>query len=161
MTAIEIEKQLAVLADTPLRIAACTTHLAEQQLHAKPNARDWSISEVLAHLRACEEVWTHSIYAMLTESELELPLLDERRWAKAARYAEREFAAALQIFTLRRQELIAVLKALPLADWSRSVNIGGRTHTVFSQVRRMALHEAEHCAQLAARSSSLSTPVHH
>ena len=31
---------------------------------------------------------------------------------------------------------------------AKTANIEGRTHSVFSQARRMALHEAEHCEQL-------------
>ena len=151
ITPAEIDKHLARLADTPQRIAAYTTQLSDEQLHTKPGARDWSASEILAHLRACEEVWTHSIYAMLSENQPEVPLLDERRWAKVARYAEHEFAAALHVFTLRRAELLIVLNGLSLENWSRTASIGGRTHTVFSQVRRMALHEAEHCQQLGSR----------
>ena len=150
-TPAENEKHLKQLADTPQRLAACTIHLTEEQLHAKPGPREWSVSEVLAHLRACDEVWTHSIYAMLTEDHPELPLLDERHWAKAVRYAEREFAASLQAFTLRRSELVSVLSARPIEDWSRTASIAGRSHSVFSQARRLALHEGEHCLQLEAR----------
>ena len=150
-TPAEIEKHFRQLADTPRRIAVCTAHLTDEQLHAKLSSREWSASEILAHLRACDAVWTHSIYAMLAENQPELPLLDERRWAKAIRYVDREFVAALQAFTQLRAELVSVLGALPIESWSRTANIGGRTHSVFSQARRMALHEAEHCAQLEAR----------
>jgi len=155
MTPAEVQKHLSQLTDTPRRLASCTAHLTDEQLHTRPGPRDWSASEILAHLRACDEVWSHSIYAMLAENRPELPLLDERRWAKAARYADREFAATLQAFTLRRAELVSVLGALSVEDWSRAADIGGRTHSIFSQVRRMALHEAEHCAQLESRASAL------
>jgi hypothetical protein len=37
--------------------------------------------EILAHLRACDDLWSHSIYAMLAQDNPALPLLDERRWA--------------------------------------------------------------------------------
>jgi hypothetical protein len=50
--------------------------------------------------------------------------------------AEREFAASLQAFTLRRAELVSVLSARPLEDWSRTVNIAGRRHS--SSARRAA-----------------------
>jgi uncharacterized damage-inducible protein DinB len=148
ITPTEIEKHLKQLTSTPSRIAACTAHLSDEQLHAKPGPREWSVSEILAHLRACDEVWTHSIYAMLVEDHPELPPLDERRWAKVVRYADREFAAMLQAFALRRAELVSVLSALSTDGWSRTANIAGRSHSVFSQARRLALHEAEHCAQL-------------
>jgi hypothetical protein len=150
ITPAEIEKYLAMLAATPVRIAALTAGLDEARLRWSLSKKDWSVVEILAHLRACEAVWTHSIYAMLTEENPTLPLLDERRWAKAARYADASFADSFQQFSLKRDELLNVLRHLPEETWSRSADIAGRSHTVFSQVRRMALHEAEHEAQLEA-----------
>ncbi|MGQ0603555.1 MAG: DinB family protein [Anaerolineales bacterium] len=148
VTPTEIQKHLALLEETPRRLAACTAKLSDAQLHTAPGPKAWSAAETLAHLRACADVWTHSIYAMLAESAPQLALLDERRWAKATRYAELKFRKSLQAFTLQREELLHVLLSLPLESWTRSATIAGRSHTVFSQARRMALHEAEHCAQI-------------
>lgn len=148
ITPAEIPTYLDVLAQTPHRLAACTARLSDAQLHAAPGPKAWSPAEVLAHLRGCADLWMHSIYAMLAEDKPQLALLDERRWAKAARYAELKFSPALQAFTLQRAELLAVLRGLPLERWSRAAVIAGRTHTVYSQARRMAKHEAEHCDQL-------------
>jgi hypothetical protein len=150
ITPAEIEKYLALLAATPERIAALTAGLDEARLRWSPSKKDWSVVEILAHLRACETVWTFSIYAMLSENNPALPLLDERRWAKAARYADASFADSFQQFSLKRAELLNALRHLPEEAWSRSATIEGRTHTVFSQSRRMALHEQEHAAQLEA-----------
>jgi len=41
-----------------------------------------------------------------------------------------------------------VLKRLSVEDWSRAAIIKGREHTVFTQVRRMAMHENVHCEQI-------------
>ena len=87
----EIQHHLATLEATPRRIAAATGSCDETQLQAKPDTKTWSTVEVLAHLRACADVWTHSIYAMLTEDSPSLPLLDPRRWAKTTRYATLDF----------------------------------------------------------------------
>jgi hypothetical protein len=91
------------------------------------------------------EIWSFSIHAMLAEDNPSLPLLDERRWAKAACYATLEFHKSFQAFALQREELLCVLRDLPQDAWSRTAVIEGRTHSVFSQARRMALHEQEHC----------------
>src|SRR5262249_45036243 len=91
---------------------------------------------------------THSIYAMLAEESPKLALLDERRWAKATGYVRLKFRPSLRAFILQREELLDVLQKLPFDAWSRKADIGGRNHTVFSQARRMALHEIEHCVQL-------------
>ena len=150
ITPAEIAKYLALLEEFPRTVTAWTTRLSEDQLRWSPGKKDWSIVEVVAHLRACAEIWSFSIYAMLTEDKPALPLLDERRWAKAARYATFEFHPSFQIFCLQRGELLVVLKALDFESWVRSANIEGRNHTVFSQSRRMALHETEHLEQIQA-----------
>jgi hypothetical protein len=41
-----------------------------------------------------------------------------------------------------------VLRLLDEAGWAKTANIAGQTHSVFSQARRMALHEGEHCEQI-------------
>ncbi len=51
---------------------------------------------------------------------------------------------------VKRGELLLVLRNLPEASWSQSAVIEGRNHTVFSQVRCMALHEQERLEQIAA-----------
>ena len=155
ITPAEITKYLALLEAFPRNVAAQTAGLSEAQLRWSPGKKDWSIVEVIAHLRACTEIWSFSIYAMLAEDKPIFPLLDERRWTKAARYATFEFQSAFQIFCLQRQELLAVLKQLDFETWARSANIEGRNHTVFSQGRRMALHETEHLKQIQALLDSL------
>ena len=147
-TKADIEKILATLADTPGRIADATEEMSDAQLHFKVNKQAWSPSDVLAHLRSCADVWTHSIYAMLAENEPVLPDINERKWAKVARYAELPFFESLQVFTLQRSSLMKVLKELSFEDWERSAIIFERRHTVFTQARRMAKHETEHCGQI-------------
>jgi hypothetical protein len=146
----EIQQYLATLEATPRRIAAAVAGQDEARLRANTDRQTWSAVEILAHLRGCADVWTQSIYAMLNEEHPSLPLQDPRRWAKAMRYASLDFQPSLQAFSLQRAELVRVLHTIPEDKWNRTCDIGGRTHSVFSQVRRMALHESEHCAQLEA-----------
>jgi len=149
ITPVEIKKQFALLAETPRRIAACTAGLsAEQQLGRAAERRVWSAVEILAHLRGCEELWSFSIYAMLTQHNPVLPELEPRRWAKTMGYDKLEFAASFEVFAQRRAALLSVLADLQEVSWSRTATIKGRTHSVFSQVQRMAKHELEHCGQL-------------
>ena len=103
---------------------------------------------MLAHLRACAELWGFSIFAMLAEKDPVLALPDERRWAKAAGYTRLDFATSLQVFSQQRGELLEVLGELDLDGWGRGAQIDGRRHTIFSQARRMAKHEGEHCTQI-------------
>ena len=150
ITPSEIQKYLMLLEKTPERIERCVATLDSPQLTLAPGPRIWSALEILAHLRGCEDIWSHSIYTMLTQEQPILPLIDERSWTKVMGYTQLDFHLSFQTFRLRRAELVTVLQSLPETAWTRSAIIEGRSHTVFSQVRRMGLHEQEHCNQIEA-----------
>lgn len=149
-TLSEIEKYLQILSETPQQIAQAAKDLEEAHLKFKPEKKSWSANDILAHLRSCADLWTHSIYAMLAENEPVFSDINERKWAKVTRYAESPFVESLQVFSLQRENLLRVLKALPLVAWERSAIIFERKHTVFTQTRRMAKHEEEHVEQIAS-----------
>lgn len=142
------EQIVAQLDALPGRLVRLTAGVGEDRLRRAPGIKGWSVTDILAHLRACADLWGHSIYAMLAATDVVLPDIDERRWAKAARYAEAPFEAALQAYVLQRGNLVRVLRALDPEAWERSGLIFGRRHTVFSQARRMARHEQEHSGQI-------------
>jgi hypothetical protein len=124
--------------------------LEENRLQYKADAKSWSVNEILAHLRSCADLWTHSIYAMLAEKEPVFSDINERKWAKITRYAELPFNQSFQAYSLQRESLVTVLKDLPFDNWERSALIIERHHTVFTQTRRMAKHETEHLEQIEA-----------
>lgn len=144
----DIDKFLAILTENPRRIVTCTVGVSETTLREPPGQREWPVVEILAHIRACQDLCSFSIYAMLTEIQPVLPGLDERKWVKVTHYAALPFKDSFQAFLLRRIELINVLRKLSFEDWSRSAVIGGRTQTIFSQVRRIAFQELEHVEEI-------------
>jgi hypothetical protein len=146
-SAKEIDRILAALEEHPLRLAQ-HLGLPADKLALAPASQGWSPTQILAHLRACADLWTHSMYAMLAENEPGMSDINERKWAKVARYEEWPFVDLLRGFTDQRATLMRVLRALPPAGWERSVLIAGRRHTIFTQARRMAKHEAGHLEQI-------------
>lgn len=68
----------------------------------------------------------------------------------AARYASLDCQTSLQPSTLKRAEYLRLLRGLKPAARARAATIGNHTHAVFGEVRRTALHEREHGAQLEA-----------
>ncbi|GAB4154471.1 MAG: hypothetical protein Fur0021_21050 [Candidatus Promineifilaceae bacterium] len=146
----EIDSCLSLLAATPERIAAGTTNHAESELTHSPDRKTWSALQILSHLRACDAVWSETIYAMLLLDEPTLPLIHPRALTRLRQYTVLPFADSLKVFTWQRQELLAVLRPLPLTAWQRTALIGNHRHSVFSQARRLALHESQHCVQIEA-----------
>ena len=147
-TPVEIEKYLELLAETPRSIAAATKNIDGARLNDKPDRKSWSANDILAHLRSCADVWTHSMYAMLAGNDPVLSDINERKWAKVTGYADVPFTESFQAYLLQRENLLRVLKALPFEAWEKSALIFGRKHTVFTQARRMAKHEEEHRDQM-------------
>lgn len=143
-----IEDVLRLLIETPKRITAVTQTLTPEQHRDKPDAKSWSINDILAHLRACADVWSQDIEAMLTQDSPTLRHISPRTYLRKTNYPDLEFGPSFQVFCDQRAELLAKLNNLPFADWARDARIKGRQHTVFSQARRLALHEASHCEQV-------------
>jgi hypothetical protein len=145
---VEVEEFLALLEENLQCLQTCMGDLDEARQYTPLRAGEWSAAEVLGHLRACAEVWSTSIYTMLVQENPSLPDIHPRRWMKVRGYEILGFRTSFKAFVLQRNELQLVLRRLPDTDWGRTAQIGERTHSIFSQVRRMALHEAEHCRQL-------------
>ena len=150
----EIEQVLKLLRQTPRRMAAASNGLVNARLHFKPDENSWSANDILAHLRACADVWGKGITAMITQDHPALHYVSPRIWIRKTNYLELEFETSLQTFAQQRQELLKALKALARKDWLRGATFTattrGREQTIFSYARRMAEHENEHCQQIEA-----------
>jgi hypothetical protein len=99
-----------VLAETPTRIAALTAGLAPARLHTTPNHEGWSANDVLAHLRACADVWGNCIVAIIAKDTPTLRAVNPRTWIKKTDYLELEFRPSLRSFATQRADLLAVLE---------------------------------------------------
>lgn len=147
-TSVEIQKYLRTISETPGHIGLLVKGLEVDRLQYRVDAKSWSINDILAHLRSCADIWSHSIYAMLADKEPAFSDINERKWAKVTRYAELPFYRSFQAYSLQRESLVNVLKDLPFDSWERSALIFERRHTVFTQTRRLAKHESEHLEQI-------------
>jgi uncharacterized damage-inducible protein DinB len=150
VTTAEIDEILRLLAETPRRVAAATKAMSDDQLHLKPDQRSWSANDILAHLRACADVWNETIALMLQEDEPVLKDISPRDWLKKTDYPGLPFRESFHSFVDQRRELLQTLHDLEFGQWSRGAMIGNRRHTIFSQARRMALHEVTHNEQIEA-----------
>jgi hypothetical protein len=146
------EQVLTLLAATPPRLAALTAGLSPAQLRTPPTPDEWSANEVLAHLRACADVWGGAIMAMLAEDRPTLRAINPRTWIKKTNYLDLEFEPSLRAFATQRAELLAALEPLLPAGWARAATVTGagaileRTVPVYAQW--LARHERPHVKQI-------------
>jgi uncharacterized damage-inducible protein DinB len=146
-----IDALLSRFAAIPGHIAQAVEGRNEEELQARPAQDEWSITEIFAHMRAVDDIFTLRIYAILVRDSTPLAAYDERLWAEVARYAEGEFHASLHLFTLRRAELINTLRHIAPEDWQRvGIHEELGAQSVLSIVSGLVEHEEEHTAQMAA-----------
>ena len=149
---LTIEQVLTLLEATPPRLAALTGGMTPAQLRATPAPDEWSANDVLAHLRACADMWGGYIMAMLAEDTPTLRAVNPRTWIEQTNYRELDFRPSLRAFTTQRADLLALLKPLPAEGWSRSAIVTGAgkplTLTVLSYAQRLARHERPHVKQI-------------
>src|SRR5829696_3639945 len=109
----------------PPRLEALTAGLTAAQLQTAPNEDEWSANDVLAHLRACADVWGGCIAAMIAENMPTLRAVNPRTWIKQTDYRDQEFLPSLRAFAVQRAELLSVLEPLPPEGWSRAAAVTG------------------------------------
>ena len=149
---LTIEQVLTMLAATPPRLAALTADRRPAQLQARPNPEEWSANEVLAHLRACADMWGNCIVAMIAQDRPTLRAINPRTWISKTDYLEQEFQPSLQAFATQRTDLLAVLEPLPREGWARTATVTGAgkvlERTVLFYAQWLALHERPHIKQI-------------
>lgn len=147
-----IEKVVTVLSETPKRLAALTTGLTPVQLRATPGQNEWSANDVLAHLRACADVWGGCILRIVAEERPTLRAVNPRAWIDSTDYPTLEFRPSLRTFIKQRDELLEVLDRLLNKSWSRSATVTGAgaplERSVLDYAERLARHERAHVRQV-------------
>jgi hypothetical protein len=145
---------LRLLAAIPRRFDELSRGRDDESLGRRPGADAWSANEILAHLRACADVWGGSIQAMIARDHPTLRYVSPRTWIRRTSYPSEPFAESLRTFTAQRDGLLRALRALDPADWARGATFTGTTRgreqTILSYVQRMVAHEGEHLKQLEA-----------
>jgi len=149
---LTIEQVLILLAETPQRIAELIADLEPGQLCTPPSHDEWSANDVLAHLRACADVWGDCMMTMIAEDRPTLRAINPRTWIRQTNYLEQEFRPSWHSFAMQRADLLAVLEPLPQEGWSLTATVTGAgtplQRTVLFYGQWLAGHERQHVKQV-------------
>ncbi len=119
----------------------------------KAHAAEWSANDVLAHLRACADVWGNCIVTIITQDKPTLRAVNPRTWIKDTDYGEQEFQSSLGAFATQRTKLLRVLEPLTREGWSRTALVTGAgkplERTVLFYGQWLVRHERPHLKQIA------------
>lgn len=150
---MRIEQVLSILQETPGRLTVLTEGATEAQLHTSPEPDEWSVTEILAHLRACADMWGGAIGTIVATDHPTIRTVNPTTWIESTDYHDLGYSPSLQAFTKQRDRLLVLLGQLSKQDWSRRATVLGAGKplkwTVHSYADRLARHERTHWRQLA------------
>jgi hypothetical protein len=122
----------------------------EQARSAKGGDENWSVMEVICHLRDAEEISVQRVQAMRDQDRPKIASYDQEALARERNYREADPYAALEAFTTFRELHLTVLSALSPEAWERSgeFEASGQV-TISAHTVHKLYHDSIHCAQIA------------
>jgi len=146
--ALSIDEVLHLLRTNPEEIAASTGGLSDHQAASRPGPEDWSVNEILAHLRACADMWGEAIHTILTQDHPRIKAINPRHWIHSTDYPTRPFALSFREFRIQRAALLATLEDLSPEQLDRGATVYGAgkhlERTVLFYADWLARHERSH-----------------
>lgn len=134
-------------------------HPEDALRNARGGDENWSVIEVLCHLRDAEEYALARNRAMRDQLNPSLLPYDQEQLAIERGYAKANLQDTLQTFVNLRRTHLAELAALAPADWERT---GQHTEqgqiTILTHTLHMISHDLVHAAQIARQLDPISRP---
>src|SRR6266403_3485024 len=137
-SARDMQPAISLLEKTPRLLETMLCDLPGELLHWKPAPERWSISEVLAHLSALEQVYAERALRMVAEEFPALVKYDLEGAVARGEYSRGSAGENLALFTRTRRSTLVLLVGLPASAGAR---IG-----VHSE---LANHDLGHIRQIA------------
>jgi DinB superfamily len=142
---------LAVLEQTPIIIEKIVWSANDEQLHWKPTADRWSISEVLAHLADVEVVgFRERVQMMMEKNNPTLEGYDQNAAYTTGKYSGSKARENLKKFCHERDRTLSALRYVPISVMGRTgqhSNIG--RVTIGQLMNEWAFHDLGHIRQIA------------
>ena len=152
---MERDDLVQAMASTPTVLARLVRGLGDAELRAGHGPDNWSIKEVLFHLRDVDEVFLGRFERMLAEHEPDLEAFDQQAYARDAgtpargrAYQDGDAGQALADFTAFRARLVELLRGADLGRSARHPEVG--RITVGGWAEHLVAHDLQHLAQIAA-----------
>jgi hypothetical protein len=149
-SAVEIQPAISLLGKTPQLLETLLGDLSAELLHWKPAADRWSISEVLAHLAALEQVYAERVRRIMAEDSPPLAKYDLDGAKTRGEYSIGSAAENLAHFTRTRRSTLATLAGLPASAGARTaVHSELGTIALAHLLNEWANHDLGHLRQIA------------
>jgi hypothetical protein len=138
-----------VATETPQRLRAVVKEAGEV-LRLRPEATEWSVLELVAHVTHAELVCAARYRWTLAHDEPELIGYDQDLWVDRLRANDADPDEVLDLFDALRRANIALWRRTPDDQKQRAAVHSERGHETFEQLfRMMAGHDRFHLDQIA------------
>ncbi len=144
------ESILALMTASPASIASLVREIPAAEWAMPPAAGEWSLVEILCHLRDSErEINQPRLARLRDEPDPFIAGRDITDWSKSRDYIHQDGNAAFKDFLSARLETLETMKKLTDEDWNRRArhSIFGPT-TLLEMVGFMATHDRLHIQQI-------------
>ncbi|HMN13091.1 MAG TPA: DinB family protein [Bellilinea sp.] len=142
---------LMLLTNGPEKISGIVAPLRPEELKNQWKPGEWSVVEVLAHLRSCADVWEGCMRRIQAEDHPRIKAVNPKLYIRSVNYESLEFAESFAAFKAQRERLLAWLQSLPTEDWLRGATVYGAgkplARTLLFYAGWLARHERTHYRQ--------------
>jgi FMN phosphatase YigB (HAD superfamily) len=143
------ESLIAVMLSTPAVISGFLSGLTDLNLTHRPIQNEWSLTEIVCHMRDTElEVNLPRLRMLLELDDPFIPARVTNAWAEERDYNNQAIVLALEEFTSARMDMLELLRGLK-GEWKRKARhaIFGPTD-LFELVNFMVEHDKLHIRQI-------------
>ena len=137
---------LDALASMPKDLAFMLRRAEETAVHQRPTPENWSITDVLAHLTAIEQLYLARLQKIVAEERPFLPTLHPETKPEPDPRSVRELVTAVQG---ARQQTLTFLHSRKAGDWQRPAVHETLGETKFRfMVQLLVDHDTKHLNQI-------------
>ena len=130
-------------------IRALTMGIGQEQAQVKPDAKAWSMLEVICHLYDEEtEDFRERVDFILHRQHEAWKVIDPQGWVTTRRYNEQDFAQMRERFFARREDSLQWLAGLKDAAWDTTYTSEYGTTSAGEMLACWAAHDNLHIRQL-------------
>ncbi len=142
---------IEALQATPETLKGLLSRVTVKQARAaKGGDENWSVVEVICHLRDAEEITLGRVQAIRDQDHPKIASYDQEALARERNYRAADPHAALEAFTTFREIHITVLSALSAEQWERVGEFEAfGPMTISAHIVHKLYHDSIHCAQIA------------
>jgi hypothetical protein len=154
-------EMIEALKQMPRMVEAEVAQVPESVLRWRPEGGDWSMKEVVGHMREQAEIWHKRLYMVHSQPDPMLPAFDGPALVREHNYQDGNLADALAGFRQARAETVELVEHT--VDWSRlgrHPEIGRRTFRQWVEnLIDLELSQLERLRMLKRAATGSGTPA--